>query len=212
MTASLPQRQMRWLLTGLMHLLGLFPLLRWLWLGWQGQLTANPPLFLTQSTGDWALIMLLIVLMVTPVRRLTGWASVMVHRRKLGLYAFFYTVVHVVAWGLWDRGGVWLSMWQDIWQRTFIGIGTLAVLCLIPLALTSTRGWMRRLGRRWSQLHWLIYPSAILSVWHFVLMRAGKHDFFEPRVSAWALAALLTIRIYWFWRKRQHVAQRRRPT
>ncbi|HEX2518167.1 MAG TPA: protein-methionine-sulfoxide reductase heme-binding subunit MsrQ [Castellaniella sp.] len=190
-----------WLLGACMHLVGLFPLLRWVVLGLTDGLTANPPLFLTWSSGDWALILLLIVLAVTPVRRLTGWNVLLRHRRKLGLYAFFYTVLHVIAWAVWDRGGVPAAMWMDLWQRSFIGIGALAVLCLIPLALTSTHGWMRRLGRWWTRLHWLIYPSAVLSIWHFFWMRAGKNDYLEPRLSAWILAALLGIRLLWWLRK-----------
>ncbi|CAM5222889.1 Protein-methionine-sulfoxide reductase heme-binding subunit MsrQ [Castellaniella defragrans] len=203
----------RWMsTTGLglcVHLFGLFPLLRWLALGFSGDLTANPPLFLTRSSGDWALVLLLAVLTVTPIRRLTGWSGLVRHRRKLGLYAFFYTVLHVIAWGLWDRGGVPQAMWMDLWQRTFIGIGALAVVCLVPLALTSTHGWMRRLGRWWTRLHWLVYPAAVLSIWHFVLMRAGKNDYFEPRLSAWILAVLLAVRIGAWWRRRP--ATRGRP-
>lgn len=143
-------------------------------------------------------------LSVTPIRRITGWNSLARHRRKLGLYAFFYTVLHVIAWGLWDRGGVLVAMWTDLWQRDFIGIGALAVLCLIPLAVTSTHGWMRRLGRWWTRLHWLVYPAAIaiLSVWHFDWMRAGKNDLLEPYVYAWALALLLGIRVAWKLRSR----------
>lgn len=184
------------------HLFGLFPLVRWVVLSYQNNLTANPPEFLTRSSGTWALVLLWAVLMVTPIRRLTGWAGLVRHRRALGLYAFFYTVLHVVAWGLWDRGGVWASMWSDLWQRDFIGIGALAVLCLIPLALTSTHGWMRRLGRWWTRLHWLVYPAAILSVWHFDWMRAGKNDFVEPHLYAWILAVLLGIRVLWWVRSR----------
>jgi sulfoxide reductase heme-binding subunit YedZ len=190
-----------WRLGLCIHLIGLFPLLRWIVLGFSDELTVNPPLFLTWSSGDWALILLLIVLMVTPIRRLTGWNGLLRHRRKLGLYAFFYTVLHVIAWAIWDRGGDPAAMWTDLWQRAFIGIGALAVLCLIPLALTSTHGWMRRLGRWWTRLHWLIYPAAILSVWHFFWMRAGKNDYLEPRVSAWILAALLAVRLLWWLQK-----------
>lgn len=184
------------------HLFGLFPLARWLVLGYLGELSANPQEFLIRSSGTWALVLLWAALAVTPVRLLSGWAGLLRHRRKLGLYAFFYTVLHVIAWALWDRGGVPASMWADLWVRDFIGIGALAVLCLIPLAVTSTRGWMRRLGRWWTYLHWLVYPAAILSVWHFDWMRAGKNDFFEPHLYAWVLAALLGIRIVW--RMRRH--------
>jgi sulfoxide reductase heme-binding subunit YedZ len=184
------------------HLFGLFPLARWLVLGYLGGLTANPQEFLIRSSGTWALVLLWTALAVTPVRLLSGWAGLLRHRRKLGLYAFFYTVLHVIAWALWDRGGVPASMWSDLWQRDFIGIGALAVLCLVPLAVTSTRGWMRRLGRWWTYLHWLVYPAAILSVWHFDWMRAGKNDFFEPQLYAWVLAALLGVRIVWRMRRR----------
>lgn len=179
------------------HGFGLFPLARWIVLGFDGGLTANPQEFLTWSSGTWALVMLWAVLLVTPIRRLSGWGGLLRHRRKLGLYAFFYTVLHVIAWGLWDRGGVWSSMWHDLWQRDFIGIGALAVVCLVPLAVTSTHGWMRRLGRWWTRLHWLVYPAAILSVWHFDWMRAGKNNFFEPHLYAWVLALLLGVRLLW---------------
>ncbi|MFA7581146.1 sulfite oxidase heme-binding subunit YedZ [Castellaniella sp.] len=184
------------------HGLGLFPLVRWLFLGVGHGLTANPPEFLTRSSGLWALVLLWATLCVTPMRRITGWSSLVRHRRTLGLYAFFYTVLHIIAWAIWDRDGVPDAMWADIWQRDFIGIGTLAVICLLPLALTSTRGWIRRLGRWWTRLHWLIYPAAIFSVWHFEWMRAGKNDFFEPHVYAWALVLLLGVRILWWLRTR----------
>ncbi|HEX7387419.1 MAG TPA: protein-methionine-sulfoxide reductase heme-binding subunit MsrQ [Castellaniella sp.] len=193
-----PRDRSTFYLTVCAHLCGVFPVVWWFVLGYQGDLTANPPEFLTRSSGTWALVMLWAALSVTPLRRLTGWSKWVRCRRALGLYAFFYTVLHVIAWGLWDRGGVWSSMWHDLWQRDFIGIGALAVLCLVPLALTSTHGWMRRLGRWWTRLHWLVYPAAVLSVWHFDWMRAGKNDFFEPHLYAWILAVLLGIRVVWW--------------
>lgn len=182
------------------HACGLFPLGRWLVLGLSGGLGANPPEFLTRSSGIWALALLWVVLAITPIRRLTGWSAPVRQRRKLGLYAFFYTILHVIAWALWDRGGDAGAMWADLWQRDFIGIGALAVLCLVPLAVTSTRGWMHRLGRWWRRVHWLIHPAAILSVWHFDWMRAGKNDFLEPRLYAWILAVLFAVRIFWWLR------------
>lgn len=135
------------------------------------------------------------------------------HRRKLGLYAFFYTVLHVLAWALWDRGGVLASIWSDLWQRDFVGVGALAVLCMVPLAATSTRGWMLRLGRWWKRIHWLIYPTAIFSVLHFEWMRAGKNNFFEPHLYAWMLATLLGIRVVWrMWpRHEQPLLPRKMP-
>jgi len=194
-------------LTAGIHALGLFPLARWVVLGFAQGFGANPQEFLTRSSGIWALALLWIVLCVTPLRRLAGWDRLVKHRRALGLYAFFYTILHVVAWALWDRGGVPASMWADLWQRDFIGVGALAVLLLVPLALTSTRGWIRRLGRWWKRLHWLVYPAAILSVLHFDWMRAGKNDFFEPRVYAGVLVVLLGLRLYW-WRGRAAARKR----
>lgn len=189
------------------HVLGLFPLARWVVLGATQGLSANPQEFLTRSSGVWALALLWVVLCVTPLRRLAGWTQLVRHRRALGLYAFFYTVLHVIAWALWDRGGVPAAMWNDLWQRDFIGVGAVAALLLVPLALTSTNGWIRRLGRWWRRLHWLIHPAAILSVLHFDWMRAGKNDFLEPRIYAAILLVLLGTRLVWWWRGRA-----RRPT
>lgn len=197
-----------WLPGLCVHLSGLFPLARWLVLGMSGGLGVNPQEFLTRSSGVWALVLLCATLAVTPLRRLASWKALLRHRRKLGLYAFFYTVLHVLAWALWDQGGVPAALWQDLWQRDFIGVGALAVLCLVPLALTSTHGWMRRLGRWWKRLHWLVYPAACLSVLHFDWMRAGKNDFLEPRLYALVLALLLGVRLLWWWRDRRSM----RPT
>ena len=188
------------------HVCSLLPLLRWCVLGATSGLSANPQEFLIRSSGLWALVLLWCTLAVTPVRKL-GWAGLLRHRRKIGLYAFFYTVLHVVAWALWDRGGVPVSMWTDLWQRDFIGVGALAVLCLVPLAVTSTQGWMRRLGRHWKRLHGLVYPAAVLSVLHFDWMRAGKHDLLEPRLYAGVLLVLLAMRVPGWWR----TARRRSP-
>ena len=182
---------------GVLFLVCLVPVARWLWLGVHGELGANPPEFLIRSSGVWALVALWLTLCATPVRRLLHWPGAIRYRRMLGLYAFFYTVLHVLAWGWWDRGGAWAAMWRDVWQRDFILVGVVAVLCLLPLALTSTQGWIRRLGRNWRRLHTLVYPAAVLSVLHFYLMRAGKNDFAEPHAYALALAVLLGLRLWW---------------
>lgn len=183
----------------------LYPLMRWFWLGAHDGLTANPPEFLIRSSGIWALVLLWLTLCVTPLRRLLNRPNLIRYRRMVGLYAFFYTILHVVAWGLWDRGGVWSAMWEDIGTRTFIMVGVAATLMLAPLALTSTHGWMRRLGRNWARLHALIYPAAVLSVWHFYLMRAGKNDFFEPNLYAATLVGLFVLRGVYRWRKTRRV-------
>lgn len=179
----------------IVFLIALYPLGRWVWLGLHDGLTANPPEFLIRSSGIWALVALCLTLAITPLRRMSGWQVLLRYRRMLGLFAFFYTVLHVVAWAWWERGWSLSSMWQDILQRPLIAIGVVATVAMLALALTSTRGWMRRLGANWQRLHRLIYPIAILSVWHFWLIRAGKNDFFEPYVYGAAVAVLLLARL-----------------
>ncbi len=179
----------------LVFLVSLYPMGRWLVLGFTGGMGANPPEFLIRSSGIWALVLLVLTLAVTPVRRLLGQPAVVRVRRMLGLFAFFYTCLHVLAWGYWERNGSLAAMWDDFIQRDFIAVGVLAVLPMLALALTSTHGWMRRLGRHWQSLHRLVYVVAALSVWHFWLMRAGKNDFFEPYTYGAVLAVLLLARL-----------------
>lgn len=180
----------------LLFLLCLFPVFRWVTLamGPDG-LGANPPEFLIRSTGTWALVMLWLTLCVTPLRRLLGQPALVVVRRMLGLYSFFYTVLHVLGWAYWERGWSLAEMWADVLERTFVWVGVLATVPMLLLALTSTRGWMRRLGRNWQRLHYSIYPIAALSVWHFWLVRSGKVDYREPVVYAVVLAAILISRL-----------------
>jgi sulfoxide reductase heme-binding subunit YedZ len=186
----------------LLFLLALYPVFMWLWLGFNDGLTANPPEYLIRSSGVWALAALCVALAVTPLRRLIGQPALVRYRRMLGLFAFFYTCLHVLAWAFWERGWSMASMWDDIVQRTFITIGTIAFVPMLALALTSTHGWMRRLGPRWQALHRSVYAIAALSVWHFWLIRAGKNNFFEPYVYGAILAALLLIRVgYWLKRR-----------
>jgi len=180
----------------LVFLLGLYPLLRWVWLGFMGGLTANPPEFLTRSSGLWAWVFLLLTLAVTPSRRLLGQPGLVRVRRMLGLFAFFYTALHTVAWAWWDRSGDWLSMWHDILQRPFITLGAVAAVLMLVLAATSTHGWQRRLGRRWSSLHRSVYAAAILSVVHFYLVRAGKNDVLDVFVYGAAFLGLMLLRTW----------------
>jgi len=175
----------------LLFLLGLFPAARWIWLGLNDGLTANPPEFLIRSSGVWALAALCLTLAVSPLRRLLDQPALLRWRRMLGLFAFFYTALHVWAWAYWERGWSAASMWADIMQRPFVLIGVAAVVPMAALALTSTRGWMVRLGRGWQALHRLVYPIAALSVWHFWLIRAGKNNFAEVYVYGAIVAALL---------------------
>ncbi|MDA0329584.1 MAG: sulfoxide reductase heme-binding subunit YedZ [Gemmatimonadetes bacterium] len=132
--------------------------------GWLG---ANPIEKLTHVTGMTALVLLLLTLTVTPVRRLTGWNPVIRLRRPLGLFAFFYVVVHFSIWFVFDMVFNVTWMLEDIAERKYITVGMAAFLTLIPLAITSTRGWIRRLGRKWAKLHQGVYIAAVLGVVHF---------------------------------------------
>lgn len=178
-----------------LFLLALFPVFRWLWLGFNDGLGANPPEFLIRSTGIWALVALWLTLAVTPLRRLLHQPALLRVRRMLGLFAFFYTALHLLGWAYWERGWSIASMWDDVVDRPFITVGVIAFVPMLALACTSTHGWMRRLGRRWQTLHRSVYAIAVLSVLHFWLVRSGKNDFFEPYAYATVLALLLFFRV-----------------
>lgn len=186
----------------LVFLLCLYPLARWIWLGFSDGLTANPPEFLIRSSGIWALVALGLTLTITPLRRMLRQPALVRLRRMLGLFAFFYTVLHLLGWAFWERGWSLASMWEDIVQRTFILVGMLAFVPMVALALTSTQGAIRRMGHYWQDLHRSVYAVAALSVWHFWLVRAGKNDFFEPYVYGVVLAVLLLVRVGFYLRSR----------
>lgn len=161
-------------------------------------LGANPIEAVTRELGDWALRFILIALAVTPVRILTGWSAIGRLRRMLGLFAFFYVILHLSSYVGLDQFFFWPGIWQDIVKRVYITLGMAAVLMLIPLAITSTNRMMKRLGaRRWRQLHRLVYPAAILGVIHFFMMI--KADYTEPAIYAFLLSVLLGFRIYKKW-------------
>ncbi|MBC2768682.1 sulfite oxidase heme-binding subunit YedZ [Pusillimonas minor] len=176
-------------------LLCLYPLGFWLAQGFIGGLTANPPEYLTRSSGEWALVGLCLVLAAPPAQRWFGVTWPLRHRRMLGLFTYFYTVLHVLAWALWEQGWSLSAMWVDIVTRLFITVGVVAVVLLTPLAITSTNAWVRRLGRNWRRLHWLVYPAVALSIWHFWLVRAGKNDFADVWVYVVVFAVLLVTRV-----------------
>jgi sulfoxide reductase heme-binding subunit YedZ len=163
-------------------------------------LGANPVEELIHRCGKWGLKFLLITLAVTPLRRLTGWNWLIRFRRMLGLFAFFYLLLHFLVYAGLDQRFDLAVILEDVAERPYITIGMTALVLLIPLALTSTRGMMRRLGRRWQQLHRLVYPIAILGVWHFYWQ--VKLDTLEPLVYAAILAALLGFRLAHWWRRR----------
>ncbi len=175
----------------LVFVFALVPLARLFLYGYLGALGANPVEAVTRSTGYWALVMLCVALSVSPLRRLTGWHSLAQLRRMLGLFAFFYACVHLLTWIWFDQWFSLTDMVADVLKRPFIAVGLGAFVLLMPLALTSTRAMMRRLGRRWQQLHRLVYLIAPLSVLHFWWQKAGKNDLAEPMVFAAIVAALL---------------------
>ncbi|MFA5028377.1 MAG: ferric reductase-like transmembrane domain-containing protein [Candidatus Methylomirabilota bacterium] len=160
-----------------------------------GELTANPIDFVTDTLGIWALRLLLASLALTPLRLVSGAAWPVAFRRLLGLFAFFYAVLHLGIWALLDHFLDWPRMLADLLGRRYIMAGLLAVLLLLPLAATSTRGMVRRLGGRgWRRLHRLVYPAALLAVLHYLWL--AKPGFRPPLFYAAVLALLLGIRLW----------------
>jgi sulfoxide reductase heme-binding subunit YedZ len=186
----------------LVFLLALSPFIRLVWFGWQGSLTANPIEFITRFTGTWAIVMLCLTLAITPLRITTGWNSLQKYRRMLGLFCFFYALLHFLTWGLLDQQLDLDAIYQDFFKRTYITFGILAFISLIPLAMTSTKGMQKRLGRNWSRLHTLVYPIAVLVIFHYYIHKAAKQDFGEASIYIAILGALLTWRLTrWLLRK-----------
>ncbi|MBD8524576.1 sulfite oxidase heme-binding subunit YedZ [Pseudomarimonas arenosa] len=175
------------------HLACLVPFLLWTWRAWHAQLGADPIAELTHASGDWALRFLLGCLAMTPLRRASGWRWPIQYRRMLGLYGFFYASVHLAIYLVLDLGGYWAQILDDILKRPFITVGFLAWLLLIPLALTSTRAAMRWLGRRWGQLHKLVYLIAALGILHFLWL--VKADLSEPLIYLAVFVLLMLMRI-----------------
>ena len=158
----------------------------------------DPVAAITHATGNWALRILLVCLALTPLRRLIGQPWPIRFRRLAGLYAFFYACLHLATYLVLDLGQFWTQILEDVIKRPYITVGFAAWLLLVPLALTSTRGWMRRLGRRWMQLHRLVYAVGLLAVLHFLWL--VKSDLREPLVYAAILMVLLGPRLWWILR------------
>lgn len=177
----------------LAHAAALLPLAVLVSAALDDRLGADPIATLTHETGQWALRLLLATLAVTPLRLLTGWTVLLRFRRMLGLWAFAYACVHFAIYLALDLGGYWAQVFADIVERPFITVGFAAWLLLLPLALTSTRSMMRRLGRRWSQLHRLVYAIGVLAVVHYLWL--VKADPREPLVYAIILVVLLLCRL-----------------
>lgn len=160
----------------------------------------NPAETIQLETGRWTFKFLLLTLAVTPVRRLTGWNVLIQFRRMLGLFAFFYGTLHFTAYWAFDLEFAIGTMIKDVAKRPFIAMGFIALLTMVPLAITSTKGWIRRLGRNWTVLHRLIYVTAICAAVHF----AWKQKVFTGDAVwyAGAVTLLLGFRVVWETRKR----------
>jgi sulfoxide reductase heme-binding subunit YedZ len=176
-------------------LLCLLPLAALGWRALHGELTANPIEFITHATGDWTLRFLVITLCVTPFRKILHLPELIRFRRMLGLFAFFYACLHFTTYIWLDKFFDLSEMWKDIAKRKYITVGFTAFLLLIPLAVTSTAGWIRRLGgKRWQRLHRLIYVSAALGVIHYYWL--VKSAVIRPLTYGAIVAVLLLWRLF----------------
>ena len=165
--------------------------------GYVGDLGANPIETITRFTGSWALIMLLASLSVTPLRRITGRNELIKFRRMLGLFAFFYAALHFATYMVLDLFFDFSAILKDVLKRPYITVGFTALLLMIPLAMTSTAAMIRRLGKRWQQLHYLVYVIAILGVVHFYWL--VKADISRPVQYGTVLTVLLGYRLFTRW-------------
>jgi methionine sulfoxide reductase heme-binding subunit len=179
----------------LVFALALVPALFLVYLGFTNGLGINPAETLQLETGTWALRFLVATLAITPLRRLTGWNRVVQYRRMLGLYAFFYAFAHFLTYLVLDQSLAFGQMLRDVAKRPFITMGFIAFVLMIPLAVTSTKGWIRRLGRQWQVLHRLIYVSGIAASVHYIWK--VKVALGPPVYYAVAVALLLGFRLVW---------------
>ena len=178
----------------------LIPLGQLLYNAWAGDLTANPIEYITHFTGDWSLIFLLATLSVTPLRKILGWNEVIKLRRMLGLFAFFYVLLHFSTYMVLDHFFDFERIVKDVYKRPYVTAGFTAFVLLIPLAATSTTAMIRRLGKRWQQLHRLVYVAAIAGVVHFYWL--VKADIRRPIQYGAVLALLLGYRLIVLWTQR----------
>jgi sulfoxide reductase heme-binding subunit YedZ len=184
----------------MVHFLAFLPAAWLIWQGWlliyglDNLLTANPIKYIHAYTGDWTIRFILTGLAITPLRKISGWNILIKFRRMIGLYAFFYVILHLLNFIVLDYYFDWLTILKEIIKRPAITFGMTGIILLIPLAVTSTKGWVRRLGRNWVKLHRLIYLIGILAVTHNFMM--VKADIFQPVIHISILALLLGYRLY----------------
>ena len=201
---------------GVLHLLAATPAL---WLGWQvwtvaqtgsNALGADPVAEIEHFLGLWALRLLMLTLAITPLRQLTGQNVLVRFRRMLGLWTFAYATIHFSAYLVLDLRGYWSTIFTEIAKRPYITVGFTAWLLLLPLALTSTTGWIKRLGRNWARLHKLVYAIGVLAVLHFWWL--VKSDIREPALYAAILTVLLGWRAWKAWSARRSAREALSPT
>lgn len=194
---NLSNAQQKWFKVSL-FIVALFPFFRLIIAIATDHLGANPIEFITRNTGDWTLYFLCITLSITPLRRLLNANFLIKSRRMLGLFAFFYATLHFTTFFWFDHFFDVAEMLQDVGKRPFILVGFIALIMLLPLALTSTNSMIKRLGaKRWQLLHKSIYVIVPLGVLHYFWMKAGKHDTVLPITFAVLVAVLLLMRVFW---------------
>ena len=179
----------------ILFLASLIPLGRLVWLGYADDLGANPIEFITRSTGTWALVFLCVTLAMTPLRLITGSSIWIKMRRMFGLFCFFYASIHFCIWFFLDQSLDLQAMIHDVLKRPFITMGFLSLVLLIPLAVTSNAWAVKKLGRRWSLLHKLIYVIACTAIAHYWWHKAGKNDLQTVSIYAGVIALLLLMRL-----------------
>lgn len=170
----------RWRIKPAIHVLSLIPVAYLVYGIFTDNLGANPVEALTEETGIWTLRYLLITLAITPLRKLLGWTWLTQLRRMLGLYAFFYALLHFLVYVVFDQGLSLAYTYEDIVERPFITVGFAALCILLALTLTSTNGWRRRLRAGWNRLHQLVYLAGILVLLHFIWLT--RADYLEPAI------------------------------
>ena len=190
-----PRPKLSWIAAkSVLWLLCLTPLLALVWKAFHNELGANPVEFITHATGNWTLRLILITLSITPARRLLKQPQLTRFRRLLGLFAFFYGCLHFSTWFLLDKSLDLGEMWKDVVKRPFITMGFLGFVAMIPLAVTSTAGWIRRLGgKNWQRLHRLIYLTGAAGVIHYYWL--VKSDIRLPVMYAVLLAIVMSLRL-----------------
>ena len=175
--------------------LALLPLDRLIWLGLTDDLSANPIEFITRSTGTWALVFLCLTLAMTPLRLIGNSVAWIRYRRMLGLFSFFYACIHFGIWLWLDQDFDLVAMLKDVVKRPFMTMGFISFMLLTPLALTSISWAQKKLGRRWAQLHRIIYLIACTAILHYWWHKAGKNDLDTVSIYAVILTLLLCCRI-----------------